>query len=510
MEGLEKKIKNAKGELCFSYARISSRKQEKGNSLEDQKSEAYAYAERNNLNLVHVFEAVESAYDEDRVVFNEMFQAARRYDVKHIIFKTYDRAARNSLDWHKVTNGIKKYRFIIHFYEMNIMLDESSTAEEFFMGNMNNAMAQFWSNKIAQSIKRANYHKVLTRKTAIRAPLGYIWNAEEKQWVIDRDAISIIKEIYDSFNNNMSLSEVVDLLNAKGCRTAKGSRWHKSTVDHVLRNKFYAGYLKYKGKYLEGAHEPVFTLEYWEKTQRGFENRFKGWKQNDTGFLLRGFVRCAECKRLYYGVRAKKYVYYDHKCDGIDHKKIREEALLEMLDTEVEKIIFDDNYADFLMKLLKKTLRDDRRVREKGESDLSKRVNELRRKKDKLLELYVDSVIDKDDLYRKVEGIEKDIVVLEQKRKQLDIDVSKHEYKAVEIIDFLRNFSSTYLQDTPEGKLQFLKLMAAGATIDKGKIKVEWLKPFDFLLTPELKSYAAPPVGLEPTTNWLTANCSTD
>ncbi len=65
--------------------------------------------------------------------------------------------------------------------------------------------------------------------------------------------------------------------------------------------------------------------------------------------------------------------------------------------------------------------------------------------------------------------------------------------------------------------------MANGVIIDRDKAKILWKKPFSFFMREEITninkkdvivssitSTPAPPVGLEPTTNWLTANCSTD
>ena len=65
--------------------------------------------------------------------------------------------------------------------------------------------------------------------------------------------------------------------------------------------------------------------------------------------------------------------------------------------------------------------------------------------------------------------------------------------------------------------------MADGVIVDGDETKILWKKPYSFFIREEIlninkkdvivssiTSTPAPPVGLEPTTNWLTVNCSTD
>ena len=137
--------------FAFSYARVSSEKQEKGNSRDDQVLEATEYAQRHGLQLIHIFETTESAWHNNREVFNRMLELALEYKVKNLIFKNFDRLSRNYLDWGKVTELIRHEGLQIHFYEQTVTLQKESTAEEFIMGDLGAVFAIFLSNSFLKN-----------------------------------------------------------------------------------------------------------------------------------------------------------------------------------------------------------------------------------------------------------------------------------------------------------------------------------------------------------------------
>ena len=173
-------------------------------------------------------------------------------------------------------------------------------------------------------------------------------------------------------------------------------------------------------------------------------------------------------------------------------------------------------------------------------------------KKNKLYDLYLeDDYFTRDDLKRKLLEIDRSIHSLKTHYKSLAFDQEKLQIEVNNVIQTFQGLPEMYGISDQEKKAQILKGMADCVIVKEGTATIQWKKPFIFLmkdaiyalkeqvdtqpgsrladneitLTTSVKrthknkkdvtvssitSSPAPPVGLEPTTQWLTATCSTD
>ena len=477
--------------FAFSYARVSSEKQEKGNSRDDQVLEATEYANNHEFHLIHTFESTESAWHNNREVFNRMLELALEHKVKNLIFKNYDRLSRNYLDWGRVIDLIKYQGLQIHFYEQAIILHEGSTAEEFLMGNFGAMMANYWSNKISQSVKRACKNKAEKKGVALKAPFGYKWDDTIKNFVFHPVEAPIIKEMFDLYDSQQySMMEVARILNAKGYKTQKGYKFNAQTITRILRNEFYAGIYRFKGMRYKGSHPTFVSEERLADRIKFIEDNFKGHRKQSTDFLLSKFVKCSICGKMYTGYKIKNsYIYYDHKCAANNNQKgrIRETELMGLIDKEVEQAVYFGQFDDYLKRVFKNSISSRVQNTKKRKKDLNRSIAQNETKKERLLDLYGDGQIKKEDLYKKINEVEIDIGRLKDELEILDDDLGKYEYKVIEVIDYLRYFSDTYAKDSNEGRIELLRTMASGIYFDgMFKVRIDWIKPFSFLLDPKV------------------------
>jgi site-specific DNA recombinase len=76
----------------------------------------------------------------------------------------------------------------------------------------------------------------------VAIPYGYSMDGANR--TIDGDAAAVVGRIFDEFTRlytHASLSEIATSLNVDGIPTARGGRWHASTVRYVLLNRAYTG-----------------------------------------------------------------------------------------------------------------------------------------------------------------------------------------------------------------------------------------------------------------------------
>lgn len=161
-----------------------------------------------------------------------------------------------------------------------------------------------------------------------KAPYGYKTELSNKtnkkglyksKLVIYEQEAAVIKQIYDLvYNKGYGSNRIQQYLNEKNIPSPSGNQWSRASLQHVLTNPIYKGYLVYGKRNNNGrnqskdkwilSQEPIDELiiieEYiWEKVQqiRNDKNP-KNRKDKDVNIigtssplLLIGFIRCGHC-----------------------------------------------------------------------------------------------------------------------------------------------------------------------------------------------------------------------
>ena len=96
-----------------------------------------------------------------------------------------------------------------------------------------------------------------------------------------------------------------------------------STVHSILRNRLYTGRFEWNGKLIQGRHEPLVSVELWERVQGVLDGRFaKKHRRMTHDFAFSGLIACAKCGCSVVGeIKKQRYVYYHctgyaDKCQG--------------------------------------------------------------------------------------------------------------------------------------------------------------------------------------------------
>ncbi|MGN0792228.1 MAG: recombinase family protein [Christensenellales bacterium] len=150
--------------------------------------------------------------------------------------------------------------------------------------------------------------------------------------VIDEGAAKVVRRIYDMFESGVGKDSVARKLNQEGIpcpseykrmldenyknglKLEGTTYWTYSTVHRMLRNRIYAGdmvqgkyhrptmhgkaHLQEREKWVvrENTHEPIISIEQWERVQRLLEVKAKkvDFVSEDP---LKGFIKCGKCGR---------------------------------------------------------------------------------------------------------------------------------------------------------------------------------------------------------------------
>mgnify|MGYP003433884978 FL=1 len=224
-----------------------------------------------------------------------------------------------------------------------------------YMGSFN----EYYVQDISRKIRKTMEHKRKQGEfVGSFAPYGYIKNPDNtKQLIIDNEVAETVREIFDMFVSGKGYKKIIENLNSKGIpspsayKRLKGSNytcvnleksnqknlWTQPTIYKILRDETYIGTLvqgkshpiNYKNKKRKkvssedwircpNAHEPIISLELWNKAQERIKNRVRSDRVTLELSPLAGKVKCAVCgrpmKRHVYWNKNHTIKYYNLQC----------------------------------------------------------------------------------------------------------------------------------------------------------------------------------------------------
>ena len=180
---------------------------------------------------------------------------------------------------------------------------------------------------------------------------------------------------------------------------------HLDTVKRVLSNKFYIGIINFGGETYEGTHKLFIPPELFDKVQKILESReHPKNKRHDFTFL--GLAKCAECgcaitaevkHKCYPSTRGNvDYIYYrcTKKRNDCSQDYVREELLDQQLRAILFKASLPTSWAKLWLEKLDKEEMEGKANSENESSKLSAEILKIDQKLDRLLEGYLDQIVE--------------------------------------------------------------------------------------------------------------------
>ena len=141
--------------------------------------------------------------------------------------------------------------------------------------------------------------------------LGFDTNYGGRGVSINEVEAQTVREIFDTYIENRSISKTIEVLNLKDVRNKQwrtrkgkvrgGQKFSKSTLARLLKNKKYIGKVDFDGKVYDGDFGYIVSEEIFRKAQEILENNnFEKCipTKNKYNALLSGKLYCAHCGTL--------------------------------------------------------------------------------------------------------------------------------------------------------------------------------------------------------------------
>lgn len=184
-------------------ARVSSKEQEEGYSIEAQKHRLETYCSRRDLEPIKTFEIVESSTSGDRKHFMAMvkFIKAQKEAIALVADKV-DRVQRSFKEYPLLDELIQKGKIELHFNTENYVIHKDSASQERLMWSMGVIMAQSYIDSMRDNVKRSIDQKIRLGEWIGRAPIGYINVKNEKgrgDVIVDDERAPLVIKLFETY-----------------------------------------------------------------------------------------------------------------------------------------------------------------------------------------------------------------------------------------------------------------------------------------------------------------------
>ena len=485
----------------FIYCRKSSEAEDRQvASIESQLTTLKrTFAGRSDIEIVGVYEEAYSAKAPGRLRFTEMLQKIEEGLADGIIAWAPDRIARNSIDGGRVIymldcGVIRDLKFATYTFENN--------SQGKFMLQIMFGQSKYYSDALSDNVKRGNRSKLEKGWWPNRPPLGYRNDPATRTIKKDPERFKRVRDIFDLFLNGSSTREIWRLareewdLRTPRSRSTGGRLIALSYMHKILTNPFYAGILIWNGKTYDGAHDPVVSLEEFERVQRLLRKPEKQRPHART-FAFTGMIRCGECGFLVTAEEqlnrhGKRYTYYHCTKRRTDYRCRQPYVPLASVEDQIELFLgglsLPDRIHEWAVRHSSANDRQEREAIEERRRALAKADERARTALETLTSLRIRDLIGDDEFVRERQKLEVELARLRQQTEKAgETDLT---FEPLETLVSFRNRATDWFRaGDNDTKHSILRIVGSNPVLKDKILSIEAKRPFrtDLKMLPQLK-----------------------
>lgn len=443
---------------AVSLARVSSKSQEDGYSLDAQQKLLDKYCTDNKLRVIYKFRISETASkNEQRTVFKEMLSYIRRNSITHLVVEKTDRLTRNFHDAVVVDDWLDaNQQRMLHMVKEGLVIHKNSRSDSKLMWNIYTSFAKKYSDNLREEAMKGWSEKLAQGWMPAPPPPGYKTVVENgrKIHVIDEERAFLVERAFRLYlEQDQSINTVAEEVSKNGLVTRNGRPLSRSKVHKMLHNPFYIGVIAFNRKEYPGAHEPLLSRDLFFNVQQKLGDGYNG-RHTKHNPLFKGMLSCDVCgasitwqlqKGRYYGACQRR----NDVCKG--RQLQREDRLADQLLLRIDELDGSEIGNKRLQELVQtlSTLRHPYLGQHRTQivKHIKQQMRRLERIEDNLYEDKLAGVIDGQRYTQKLDAIQGELTTLQSRLVNLEAT----ELMRSDIIE-PNSIRGLFLQESKTGK----------------------------------------------------------
>lgn len=473
-------------------ARVSTREQEEGHSIDAQLMRLREYCKRKDLNIIQEFVIIESSTRGERPEFHKMITFIKKQKKKvALVCDKVDRLQRSFKEVPILEDLRRSSKLVLHFNVEGQILDENANSSQIMAYQMYVMMAENYTNCISDNVKRSQGKKLSEGTIMGTAPIGYLNDKDENNKsiaILDPKRAFLVKKMFEEYSTGLySLNEIRNKTIEWGLKnkTKGNTNLSVSQIEKILQNPFYYGIMKYKGNLYAHVYKPLISKELFFKCENVRKGRSKVYsKQTNTEFIFKGLIKCKHCGcSVTPEIKKGKYVYLrPNSKPNCTCKTIKEVEALKIVSKELKKMDMSDELIASMKDTLKASLEAKKKFNEFSVNSLQKQYKDIQKKLDALLDVRLEGSITKDEYDKKSNELRAEQYNIKTKLDK-HVDADKEFAITLEyILDIASRSHELFESSGNEKKRRILNLVFSNFLLNGSKLEYELKRPFDMLV----------------------------
>lgn len=484
----------------FLYARKSSESEDRQvQSIDDQVNRLKKLAKDSNLDIKKIYTESKSAKKPDnRPLFSEVLKGIENGEAEGILCWQINRLSRNPVDSGRISwllqQGIIKS---IQTIDREFLPDDNV-----LLFNVESGMANQYILDLRKNVSRGLESKRQKGWLPGRPPQGYLNDKLSGTIVKDPDRFNPIRKMWEMMLTGCyTPPKILEIAhNEWGYRTRKnrkngGREIWTSAIYRTFNNIFYTGIIEDpRGKQYQGKHEPMITLEEFDRVQVLLGRKGKP-RPKHYEFAFTGAIRCEECGCLYTAETKRKFIkstgkvaeftYYhctrrrkDFDCR--QNKWLKVEDLELQIEREIEKYTILPEFRDWALEYLNENNDTEIEDRSKIYEMQHKSLVETQKELDNLTKMRYRDLIDDETFIKEKDLLQGKINQLKEKLRTTEVRAERWLELSEKTFNFATYARSAFLKGSLQTKKEILLALGQNPTVLDGKIHIkanEWLIP---------------------------------
>lgn len=483
------------------YARVSTMREEQDSSIEAQISHFTEMISKNpNWTYVEGYvDRVRGESADNRLQFQQMIDDGYNGMFDLILTKEVSRFARNTIDSLTYTRELLKHGVGVFFLTDNICTVEQDSELRL---TIMSSIAQDEVRKLSERVK-FGHKKSIESGHVLGNSRIFGYDKKDSRLYINEYEAEMIRLIFETYaTGECGLKYIEDLLWEKGYRNRNGKRINHNTIGGIIQNPKYKGYycgnkvkiIDYRTKtqkflpedewvmYKDETGEIVPAIvseELWEKANKIFSARSQKVKEAGrsakttsplSGKIICGqhnepFWRSSYSERLHPKDSIYQWICRTKKrgrscdCSTIAIYEHELYSILGRLIIDLTKNI--DTYIDEFVEFFHSSIKNNKSATKI--SEIERELEAAEKKKERLLDLYTDDTISKNEFKQRNDALQSTITELKRKLTSLQknnseqIEVGKNLLKIKNLINDFSQHSKAFEatgKDEPNPSIQ--------------------------------------------------------